>query len=191
MRTVLCSGLIFSLLILAPVTVNAASSTYCLLSGKTLSIDFTFCPDYQKLIDSNCRRTRQRVATIGGKVLLYYDEVTPEGTIFQIGQRIEVTNDPEQRRFLFGQDFDGVYQRAWVTASYSAGELRLETQHNRYLNSGVLAQEDSTSYVFDILSCSECKLVQFVNSIITGVRPNRSSIVSILREQTCRIRDGV
>lgn len=170
---------------------SKAFGNSCNLSGKSIVIDIVLCPERNLRINSTCVRSRQRFSVLGNKVLFYADEITPEGTIFYIGKRIEISNDEEQRRFVFGKDFPGVYQRAWVTASYSAGQLRLQIEHNRYLIQGGLFQRNNNSYIINIPSCNICVVDHLIHSSVTGFGSRQKREVHLLRKQSCQLKEGI
>jgi hypothetical protein len=170
-----------------------ALANQCELKGHTISVEYTACPDQNRGIDSACRRTRQRFVVLGSKVLHYHDEVSPEGTVYELGKKVELENNPDNRRF-FGNPKPGLTRRIWLTASYSAGQLRLKKDFPLYaINNNELILESSSSYVFDIESCETCKLTHHVSeirSVSPRAQPQMRRVL-VLFEQTCRIRKGV
>jgi hypothetical protein len=146
---------------------------------------------------AKCWETRQRFAVVGTKVLHYGDEITPEGTIFPLGQRLEVTNDAEQTRFLYRKEFPSEWtRRAWITGSYSAGQLRLQTEVNYYwANDNTQVGAESSSWVFDISSdCGSCALTSQVwNRRFHNRRNGKQSRQNRLldKQLSCQIRSGV
>jgi hypothetical protein len=176
------------------------SANSCELSGKTISTHFTDCPGESFGVEiqgmaSQCWETRQRFAVIGEKVLHYGDAITPEGTVFYIGKRIEITDDKEQMKFLFGRDFPQLSRRAWVTASYSAGQLRLQTEANSYFrDDDALFSKTVNSFVFEIKSdCSSCALSSLVWSLRLTSKAGKQGLKTrqLDKELSCQLRDGV
>jgi hypothetical protein len=159
---------ILTALLFAPQVALAAS---CDLNDKTISVHYVQCPrgDAQQRpgLAGQCWETRQMWEVLGTKIAEYADAITPRGTIFTLNQSIEVTNDPEQTQFLFGRNFPQIYRRGWVTASYSAKELRMQTEVKSYLrNDGFTMGDQVTSIVIGVSDdCSVCNLKSWVWSL--------------------------
>jgi hypothetical protein len=169
----------------------ALSADYCDINRKTVLISVTLCSDRPIAGNSNCLKTRQRFAILGEKVLRYEDEFSPRGMIFHINREIEITNDPKLNRFVFGKKFPNSDRRAWATASYSGGFLRLMTRSILYSPPGRKIQETNHAYVFDLSDCGKCNLDTMYSSTDTGIPPNEDRVFAELREQVCTMSDGV
>lgn len=186
---------------------DVAIAGYCDIDKRTINIDFTTCSEGPLFPKLGCVRSRQRFVILGEKILRYEDEFNPRGVIFYLGKNIEVTNDPKMKDFLLVTKLPNTYIKAWVNASYSAGELRLQTvqtYHSRvnftsssdgsYFEANEKYMETTESYVIQINSCDTCTIEMLLTNTVISKTENMVygfSDLSKKNKQICKIREGV
>jgi hypothetical protein len=193
-----CFSIFTALVLICGVPAYASN---CDINGKTLIVDFEICPQeasghFSK--DPNakrCIRTRKRLTIAGNKVALHFNEIAQEGTLYTLGETVEVVKGDSNYKRVFIETHPKLRYRATLTAAYSVGQLRLQKQQQSFmLSDGEPFMRDSETYVFDIgAKCSNCALVHFISdsSVVhrrSSIKGKRSSILA--RQNSCSIRDG-
>jgi hypothetical protein len=174
----------------------------CELSGKSIIIQFIICPQQRIYLpgppglENECLESRTRFAIVGKKVAHFEDEITPEGIVYSIGEKVEITDDPVQMKRLSKLNLPQFYPRAWVTASYSGGHLRMLREFNLYYrDDSTLFRKSSFSAVIDVATdCRSCSLTSFVSAFHVKNRQTGKEIrqTRLLDKQiSCQVRSGV
>jgi hypothetical protein len=191
----------YTILFLSIFGLLSVEATSCDLNGKTIIVDFAICPDkitggFRKdSMAHRCIRTRKRLTIIGSKVALHYSETTNEGELYTIGEKFEVSKDDETYKRIFSQPLPYLNRRAWLSASYSVGQLRLlKEAEGRLKEDGEPFNGSSSSYLFEISSdCKTCRLSQVNYYSYINYKPRRllsERTMHLSKQNHCDIRVG-
>jgi hypothetical protein len=178
----------FTILIFGLSIFSKSAKSACDLSGKEIVYDFTSCPQGNIRQYNRCIRTRQRIVIVGDKILHFHSEVERKGTVYHIGNKLEVTNKLGYKS-LVGKPVQRAYKRVWITADRSSGYLRFNNTTKYYrARDDLMFLSQSESFIFDLKGCNSCELENYVSTMKNHATLQQDSLV--LTNQECDIRSA-
>jgi hypothetical protein len=129
-------------------------------------------------VRGNCSVLRQKVRFLGQKVLLYPDPSKDEGTIFQLGQSLDMRDADISWR---GSGPPGSTQSATASAEQRGNDYFL-TIHQRWSLAGRVIGEHWQKLTIQVLDCESCAMLDYQISF-TG---SKGGLVSSFDRYYCR-----
>ncbi|HEX8241551.1 MAG TPA: hypothetical protein VF574_17575 [Allosphingosinicella sp.] len=143
----------------------------------------TIDPSYESSF--RCDPTRQKLVTLGNKVLWYDSADRPEGVVFVVGSLIDLTSDPDNR-FRPAPGLGVTRESRTAYAGWNGNILNLSMQAEGFNKKNKRVYSYKHEFSVGLGAGDRCDILSWYQGGYTGYKAN--TLFFRLKDATCRMR---